>query len=65
MKKKAAKKIPDNDCVGCFGNFDMEDLMCKKFCALHLRCAIERDQSIQLELLEDDVAYAEGIKFVF
>lgn len=65
MKKKAAKKSAEHDCVGCFGNFDMEDLMCRKFCALNLCCAIERDQNIHLELLEDDVAYTEGIKFVF
>jgi hypothetical protein len=46
--------------LGCFGNFVMEDPICKGKCALRLRCAIERDQNTRLELMEEMVASAEG-----
>lgn len=46
--------------LGCFGNFAMEDPICKGLCALRLRCAIERDQKTRMELMEEMVASAEG-----
>ena len=39
--------------VGCFGEFDPEDRICRKFCALCIRCAIESDQITRMEILED------------
>jgi len=39
--------------VGCFGEFDPEDRICKQFCALCIRCAIESDQVARMEILED------------
>jgi hypothetical protein len=53
MKKNSGKSVFLNDHVGCFGDFNIEDLVCKKFCALSLRCTIEREQIEQMELLED------------
>ena len=56
MKKD---KIPAVDLyahVGCYGNFSINDPLCKSYCALNIRCAIEHDQMIQLEVLEDLVA---------
>lgn len=56
MKKNSGKNVILNDHVGCFGDFNIEDLVCKKFCALSLRCTIEREQIEQMELLEDLVS---------
>ncbi len=39
--------------VGCFGDFNPEDQICRKFCALCIRCAIESDQVTKMEILED------------
>jgi hypothetical protein len=51
------KKIIDNslvaDHLGCFGNFNLEDLICKTFCAINIRCAIERDQNARIEILQE------------
>ena len=56
MKHNQAGQIVLDDHVGCFGDFEEEDRICRKLCALSLRCAIERDQNEQLELLEDLVS---------
>jgi hypothetical protein len=36
--------------VGCFGHFQSEDRICRSHCAVRIRCVIERDQRIYLEL---------------
>ena len=43
--------------VGCFGEFNTEDMICKRFCALRLRCAIECDQNARMEVIEDLISY--------
>jgi hypothetical protein len=53
MKNELFNKISFDDHLGCFGNFDREDPICKKHCVLSLRCAIEQDQDARMELLED------------
>lgn len=54
MKKRKAvtAQAPDDD-FGCLGEFNSEDRMCIKFCALSLRCAIESNHDIQAEILEE------------
>ncbi len=52
MKKEFINKTSINDHLGCFGNFNLEDSICKTFCALSLRCAIDRERDIRLELIE-------------
>jgi hypothetical protein len=42
-----------NHHVGCFGEFNPEDEICRKFCALCIRCVIESDQATRMEILED------------
>ncbi len=39
--------------LGCFGNFRFEDSICRKHCAIRIRCAIERDQRSFSEFMED------------
>jgi hypothetical protein len=41
------------DHLGCFGNFSLDDPICKKFCAINLRCAIESEQNARIEILQD------------
>ena len=54
------KAIPQtplvDDQVGCIGEFDATDDICKKYCALKLKCAIEYHQNARLEVIEDIVA---------
>ena len=53
MKDVLKEKDVLNDHVGCFGNFSIDDPVCKKLCALNLRCYIERDRSARIEILEE------------
>jgi hypothetical protein len=53
---KKQRKPSYIDYVGCFGDFNIKDTICRKRCSLNIRCALERDQSIRLELLEDLIA---------
>lgn len=46
-------KISLDDHLDCFGNFDIKNPICKTFCALSLRCAIDRDKNVKIDLLED------------
>jgi hypothetical protein len=52
-KKKAVTAERPNDDLGCLGEFNSEDRMCFKFCALSLRCAIESNHHIRAEILEE------------
>jgi hypothetical protein len=42
--------------VGCFGRFRKNDPICRKRCALNLRCAIEHEQNERFEILEELVS---------
>ena len=44
------------DYLGCFGDFSMEDAICRKFCAVSVRCAIERDHIARLDIMEELIA---------
>ena len=57
MKEEINNKFPLDDHLGCFGYFDIEDPICQKLCALSVRCIIERNQNIRMEILEDMVFY--------
>ncbi|MBW2366538.1 MAG: hypothetical protein JRH15_01495 [Deltaproteobacteria bacterium] len=39
--------------LGCFGNFNRHNLICMRHCVLNMRCSIEQEQNLRLELLED------------
>ena len=60
MTKESNIKTPLDDHLGCFGEFNIEDPICKKFCALSLRCIIERNQNVRMEMLEDMV-FSDGM----
>ncbi|MDP2643770.1 MAG: hypothetical protein Q8P24_02415 [Desulfobacterales bacterium] len=59
MRKKFRKETALDDYVECFGDFSIKDPICKKYCSLCLRCAVENSQKTQLEILEDLVSYEE------
>ena len=50
MKKE---KIYCNSHLGCFGDFNIEDMICRKYCSINLRCAVESENNIRMEILED------------
>ncbi len=56
MKKELKDAIYIDDHLGCFGDFNIEDPICKSLCALSLRCAIEREENARMEILEDLVS---------
>jgi hypothetical protein len=47
------------DQLDCFGGFQKENSVCRKHCALNIRCAIEQDQNNRIELFEDMMAVEE------
>lgn len=53
MKKKMISNRLIDMHLGCFGDYNPEDPICQRLCALNLRCTIERDQNVRLEMLED------------
>jgi hypothetical protein len=61
MIKIKDRQISSKNYLGCFGNFNVEDKICKKFCILSVRCAIEHEQISRMEILEDMLSYDENI----
>ena len=59
MKNELMDKISFDNHLGCFGNFNIEDPICRKLCALRLRCAIDRNKNNRMELLEDLISSSE------
>ena len=59
MKKR--HQLVLDDYVGCFGNFNRGNVICRKHCAVNLRCAVEQDQNVRLEVLED-LVISDGYK---
>ena len=53
MKNKAGRKENLDDHLGCFGDFNANDPVCKKLCVLNLRCIVENEENARLELLEE------------
>ncbi len=41
------------DQVDCFGSFTKSNPLCAKHCALRIRCAIEQEQLLRTELIEE------------
>jgi hypothetical protein len=53
MKRRGVRRASATIPLGCFGSFQSEDPICRNHCAIRIRCAIERDQAIYLEILEE------------
>ncbi|MCP4692237.1 MAG: hypothetical protein GY859_29605 [Desulfobacterales bacterium] len=53
MNTNQDDKNPLDSHIGCYGHFRPGDPICKKLCAISLRCAAAQDNNIRVELLED------------
>ncbi len=54
--EKIETKFSENggtDEVECFGRFDIRQRLCRKYCALRLRCALDQLDQSRLDQLED------------
>jgi len=61
MKNTFAATVNLDEHLGCFGDFDIDDSICRRFCALRIRCAIEQDQNARMELLEELVSFDRAV----
>ena len=61
MKKELQLADYFGDRLGCFGNFEIQDTICKTLCAIRLRCCIEKEKNARLEILEDLVSFEDMI----
>jgi len=55
MKKELKIKALFWNHLDCFGEFQKEDPICRRYCALNIRCIIEQDQKTRMEIIEDMV----------
>ena len=53
MKKITAQCAAATIHTGCCWTFRFEDAVCRKHCAIRIRCAIERDEKMLLEVVEE------------
>ena len=53
MKKDVINMTAVIDHLGCFGSFDLDDSICRQFCAISLRCAVEKEKNARFELIQD------------
>gem|GEM_PF-5456444 len=42
--------------IGCFGQFNLNDPVCKFRCAASIRCSIARDHIARTEMIEDIIS---------
>jgi len=59
MNKESMNQLSLDDHLGCLGNFNNQDPICGKLCALSLRCAIDSEKNSRMEFLEDLISYNE------
>ena len=53
MKSESKVQSGRRDGVACLGEFNSDNAICRKHCGANLRCIIESDRSVQLEIVED------------
>ena len=53
MNDSIKNDVSLDDYLGCMGEFNMSNIICKKFCCINLKCIIEHNKSIQTELMEE------------
>ena len=50
---KSTDRFRMGERLDCFGDYLSQDPICRKYCALRLRCAIEHDRETRYERFED------------
>jgi hypothetical protein len=64
MKSQEVKPVLLDQYLDCFGSMSLEDAVCRKFCALNLRCAIEKEQNIRMDIIDDiELASGQSIRY--
>ena len=53
MTKEPEVEISFNDFLGCTEEFDVKNTICTKHCSINLRCIIENNKSMQMELMDE------------
>lgn len=53
MQRHMTRALVMESELDCFGNFDIAHPLCKHHCALRLNCIVERNYSLQLEIIEE------------
>lgn len=56
MNEKTFFRKPLEEYVDCFGKYNMADTICAKFCAVSIKCAIEKSAHSRLEMIEELMA---------
>jgi len=52
-KTNSKKKYDQDDSMGCLGEFNPNNEVCSKYCALNVQCIIKQDEITRTEILED------------
>ncbi len=58
MRELIKGKLVDNY-LECFGELDLSDAVCRKHCALRLKCAIEQMEQLRIGQIEDLINFEE------
>lgn len=45
-----------DELLDCFGDYNNNNPVCTKHCAIKLRCAVEQNNNMRIEILEDLMA---------
>jgi len=59
MMDNTYKNLSAENYIECFGHFDLDHAICRKYCAVRLRCAVEQGEQTRMEQLEDWMAVQE------
>ena len=61
MSRNFFAVMTTSESLDCFGDFNRNNSLCAKLCALRLRCAIEQDQNLRSAILEELVASGDSL----
>lgn len=42
--------------INCFGEFDHDDKICLKTCAMNINCAIAKDEYFNFQFIDDNIS---------
>lgn len=60
MNTHKRSNVASRENLGCFGEYSRIHPLCSKHCVLRLRCAIQHNYNMRMELL-DEILESEGI----
>jgi hypothetical protein len=53
MTEEFLWKTVVSDRFTCFGEFNPADKICARYCAVRIRCAVEKEELARMEILEE------------